>query len=147
MDFSHRLTIELDASLERVWSVIADYTLDPTWREGVQMRQEPPGLVREGTQTFEALRMLGSLHHTEAVVHDVHPGRSFRFRSRDGRVSGSRELEPSGASTRLTVTLRVQPPVSLALFTPLLGLMFRRRVQRDLARLRALVEAGGAQAA
>jgi uncharacterized membrane protein len=147
MEFSHRLTVELDAPLERVWCVIADYACDPSWREGVEMRHSPSGMVRDGTTTFESLRMLGSVHHTEAVVHDVVAGRSFCFASRDGRVAGTRELEARGAQTLLTVTLRVQPPAAMALFAPLLGLMFRRRVQRDLQRLRALVAAGGARAA
>ena len=139
LHFSHRLTIELRAPLVEVWSVIADYARDADWREGVSMEHTPAGLVRDGTRTREGLRMLGSVHLTDAVVSDVVPYRSFRFVSRDGRVQGARELEARGDLTLLTVSIRVEPPPPMSLFAPLLGLLFRRRVRRDLARLSALV--------
>lgn len=143
--FGHQLSIDLDASPAAVWSVIADYSRDPEWREGVRMRVEPVGLVRDGTITHEQLRMFGSWQPTVARIRDVEPGRTFRFVSEDGKVDGTRTIEPTPQGSRLTVRLRVSVPGALALFAPLLGWLFRRRVRRDLLRVRRLVEVAPAQ--
>lgn len=141
--FVHELSIEVAAPPEAVWRAIADYRRDPEWREGVRMEAEPAGLVRDGTVTRERLRMMGSWHATTARIRDVEPGRAFRFVSDDGRVDGTRRIEPRAGGSRVTVTIRVGVPRLMAPLAPLLGWLFRRRVTRDLARLRRLVEATG----
>jgi uncharacterized protein YndB with AHSA1/START domain len=138
--FGYCLTLDIAAPPETVWRVIADYRRDPEWREGVRMTCEPAGEVCDGTTTCEALRMLGSWHHTVAHIREVEAHRSFRFVSDDGRVDGTRAVEPRAGGSRLTVSLRVGVPAPLAPLAPLLGWLFRRRVGRDLARLRRLVE-------
>jgi uncharacterized protein YndB with AHSA1/START domain len=136
--FGHELTIDLAAPPAAVWNVIADYTRDPEWRADVRMTVEPRGLVREGTITEEALRMMGAWHHTTARICDVEPGHAFRFISDDGRVEGTRRVTPIPAGTRLTVQIRVEVARAMAVLAPLLGWLFRRRVRRDLGRLAAL---------
>lgn len=138
--FAYHLTMDLAAPPEAVWRVISDYRRDPEWREGVRMTCEPAGELREGTTTREALRMLGAWHHTVARIREVEAPRSFRFVSDDGRVDGARAVEPRAGGSHLTVALRVGVPALLAPLAPLLGWLFRRRVGRDLARLRRLVE-------
>ncbi len=64
------------------------------------------------------------------------PGRSFRFRGEDGTFEGSRAVSPVAGGARLRVTLRAEVSGLLAVFAPLLGWLFRRRVRRDLERLR-----------
>jgi len=139
--FSHQLSVDLDAPPAAVWSVIADYRRDPEWREGVRMTVEPAGAVVDGSTTREQLRMLGSWQQTTARIRDVEPGRGFRFVSEDGRVEGTRTIEPTTRGSRVTVALRVALPRVLAPFAGVIGWMFRRRVRRDLARLRRLVSA------
>lgn len=137
--FGYELAIDVPVPPEAVWAVIADYERDPSWREGVAMRSEPRGLVREGTRTFEDLRFLGETHRRVARIEGVEPGRAFRFVGEDGSFEGSRRVERTPDGARLRVTLRVAVHGVLALFAPLLGWVFRRRVQRDLARLRAVL--------
>jgi hypothetical protein len=139
--FSHQLSIDLEASPATVWSVIADYRRDPEWREGVRITVEPAGLVRDGSTTHEQLRMLGTWQTTIAHIRDVEPGRTFCFVSEDGKVEGTRTIEPAPWGSRLIVRLRVAVPLLLAPLAPLLGWFFRRRVLRDLARLARVVTA------
>ncbi len=137
--FGHQLSIDLDASPDVVWSVIADYARDPEWREGVRMAVEPNGPVGDGTVTREQLRMFGRWHATTARIRDVEPGRTFRFVSEDGKVEGTRTIERTPRGSRVTVQLRVWVSPASKLLARLLGWTFRRRVRRDLARLRRLV--------
>ena len=139
--FGHELSIDLAAPPEAVWRVIADYERDAEWRERVRMTVEPRGEVRLGTTTREDLKMLGEWHHTVAKIREVEPGRYFRFATDDGRVDGSRRIEPHGTGSRVTLQIRVAVPGAMGLFAPLLGWMFRTRVQRDLKRLERLVSA------
>ena len=144
MFFAHSLAVDIRAPQDDVWRVVADYTRDAEWREGVTIAHEPRGLVQNGTRTYEKLKMLGSWHSTEATISDVRTGSSFRFVSIDGRVVGTRSLETNAQGTRVTLSIRVSPPAPLSWLAPLLGRLFRRRVQRDLERLRQLIEATAA---
>lgn len=139
--FGHELSIELAAPPEAVWAIVADYGRDPEWRKGVRMHHQPAGPVREGTRTFEDLLFFGRNHHTEARIHDVVPGRFFRFTSDDGNVTGSRKVEPHAGGSRLTVAVQVRVPSRL--FAPLAGWLYRREVQGNLRRLQALLQAHG----
>lgn len=137
--FQHELSIDLPVAPAAVWAVIADYRRDPEWRAAVQMTVEPAGLVTEGALTHERLRVLGSWTRTTARIQDVQPGRAFRFVSEDGKIEGTRTVERTPDGSRLTVWLRVTLPCAMAPLTRVMGWMFRRRVRRDLARLRAVV--------
>lgn len=135
--FGHELSIELAAAPEAVWAIVADYGRDHEWRKGVAVRHEPAGLVREGTRTSEDLLFMGKKHHTEARIHDVVPGRYFRFSSMDGNVTGFRRVEAHAGGSRLTVAVQVNVPSRL--FAPLAGWLYRRAVQGNLRRLQALL--------
>lgn len=106
------------------------------------MAVDPIGELRDGATTHERLRLLGSWYRTTAHIRDVEVGRASRFVSDDGRVEGTRRLEPTASGSRLTVQLRVTVAGMMAPLAPLLGWLFRRRVRRDLVRLAALVGAG-----
>jgi hypothetical protein len=138
---TYELQTSIAAAPDAVWRVLGDFGRDAEWREGVAMRSEPPGLARDGTRTFERLRMLGQTHEKIARIDRVRPGRSLRFRVEDGSVEGTRAVLAEGPGSRVVVTLRADVPRWLGLFAPLLSWLFRRRVERDLGRLRAVVTA------
>jgi hypothetical protein len=141
--FAFELSVDLPVPPAAAWEVIADYGRDADWRHGVAMRHDPPGTVVDGTITHEDLAFLGSIHHTQARIDGVEPGRAFRFTSADGRIHGHRRIEPRAGGCALTVGLRVEGlhPLGAAIA----GWLYRRRVRGDLARLRALL--GAAQRA
>ena len=143
--FSHELAIDLPVTPEAAWRVIADYARDPEWRRGVVMRHEPTGLVRDGTRTFEELKFLGSVHRTVARIHDVVPGRAFRFTSDDGAVRGYRRVETAVKGCRIVVGVTVTVPFGPA--APIIGWFYRREVRGNLRRLAGLVCATDARQA
>lgn len=137
--FRYGAEIDLPAPADLVWRIVADYARDAEWREGVVVRPEPAGLARDGTRTFEALRLLGDTHRVTARVCDVADGRSLRFVSEDHRVAGHRRVAPTDAGARFELDVAVSVDGGMAPLAPLLGRHFHRRVRRDLARLRRVV--------
>jgi pimeloyl-ACP methyl ester carboxylesterase len=137
--FHYGAAITIPAPPELVWSIVSDYAHDSEWREGVFVRPEPLGPSRDGTRTFESLRLFGDVHRVVARVDDVVAGSSLRFRGEDGLVEGRRCVTPVDGGTRfdIDVDVRLRGPVSL--FAPLLSAHFDRRVKRDLVRLAAVV--------
>ena len=121
-----------------VWAILADYNRDAEWREGVAMRCEPAGLVREGTRTFETLKLMGKTYENTARIDRVAPGASFRFRGETGNFEGMRAVSAKDDGCEVHVTLWVELPARMALGAVILSILFRRRVARDLARLSAL---------
>jgi uncharacterized protein YndB with AHSA1/START domain len=142
------ITIELDIDrpAAEVWTVLADYGNDPSWRRGVAtMAPSPPGPVQVGTTTTEQLRFAGQTRHNPGEVIAVEPGRSFRWRTRDGGADaeGSRTVVAlDDRRSRVRLELTVRPHGFDALLAPLLGPMLRRTIRGDLARLQSLVLAG-----
>ena len=139
---------EIAAPVHAVWLVIADYARDHEWREGVHMRQEPPGLARAGAITHEQLRMLGSVHRVSARLEEVIDQRRIVFRTieSDVPVHGVRALEPTRDGVRVTVRITMSPRGAWRLVARPMAAMLRRRFERDLARLASLVEAPGLRA-
>lgn len=139
---SFEITKDLAASPPEVWSVLADYSRDREWRAGVEMRQEPPGLAAPGALTYERLQFLGSEKQVVARVEEVEAGRRLTFRTlqSDVPVWGERCVEPHGEhGSRVTVRLRMMPKGAWAWFARPLAFLFRRRFERDLERLAALL--------
>lgn len=137
------VTKDVSAPSSAVWSVLADYARDRDWREGVIMRQDPPGLATEGALTYEELRMFGMRKQIVARVEEVEPGRRLRFRTlkSDVPVTGERLVEPLGeGGSRVTVRIDMAPTGIWAVFRKPLAGMMRRRFADDLERLAALVE-------
>lgn len=137
--------IDIDRPAAEVWALLADYGNDPAWRHGVvTMAPEPPGPVRVGTTTAEEMRFGGQTRHNPGEVVAVEPGRSFRWRTRDGGADadGSRTVVPLDEHRcRVRLELTVRPHGFDAVLAPLLGPLLRRNLRRDLARLRTLAEA------
>jgi uncharacterized protein YndB with AHSA1/START domain len=135
--------IDVDAPAEAVWSIVADYSLDPRWRTGVvQMVPTPLGTVRAGTRTSEDLRLAGKSWHNDGEVVEVDPGRSFTWRTTSGAdARGGRTVEPlDGGRCRLRLDLVVRPNGVERLMAPVLRRMIDRNQRTDLQRLRELAE-------
>ena len=142
-------TIELSASVDvdrpadDVWQVVADYSRDPEWRQGVAtMAPSTVGPVVLGTTTAEELRMAGRTWDNTGVVTSVDAGRRFTWRTTSGvPASGSRTVGPRpGGGSRVELTVTVTADGVLRLLRPLLTPLMRRGLAADAARLRDLVE-------
>lgn len=130
------------ASPAAVWSVLGNYERDHEWREGVEMRQEPPGMAVAGATTFERLKLWGSDMRVVARLEEVEPGRRLTFRTSESDVPvyGERKVEPHAQGSKITVRIEMSPSGIWSLLRRPLSAMFRRRFVSDLARLANLVE-------
>lgn len=135
--------VEIDRPAPLVWAIVADYTRDPEWRQGVvRMTPTPAGLVQVGTTTAEAMRFAGRMLHNDGEVLTVDPGNRFTWRTTSGaEASGSRSVEALGDDRcRVHLELVVTPKGLEVLMAPVFRRIIRRTLTRDAADLVRLVE-------
>jgi uncharacterized membrane protein len=143
-DTTIRTTVEVAASIERVWEVLADIERQPTWMtemKAVTVETPPPTGV--GTRGSATVRILG-VGVTDPVEVEVHePPRRFGIRHL-GRFTGAGLLtltpRPGGHSTIVHWEERLAPPVFPYLGAFVAKPILARVFQADLERLRAIVE-------
>ncbi|GAA3103253.1 putative membrane protein [Kribbella aluminosa] len=135
--------------IERPVAVVAEYAGDPSnaprWYaniESVNWRTEPP--VGVGSQLDFVAHFLGRrLAYTYDVVELV-PGRRLVMRTAQGPfpMETSYEWVPAGTgSTRMTLRNRGEPTGFAGVAAPLMTAAMRRANNKDLTRLKELLEA------
>lgn len=131
--------IEIDCDPRVARAFVLDYENDVRWREGVLlMRADGP--LRAGVRTYEELSFLGSRYVTKGEVTECEQGRlSFRAENASAEVEGYRAVEAHAAGTRVRYALRMHMRGPMALFAPLVRMLYARRVAGDLRRLQALL--------
>lgn len=98
-------TVDIEASPERVWAVMSEVLLMPTWTTSMtSVELEPPGPLAVGSK---ARIVQPKLSPATWVVTEVVPGRSFTWTSKamGSDVTASHTLTPtsSGATVELAV--------------------------------------------
>ncbi|MGY1814083.1 SRPBCC family protein [Blastococcus sp. SYSU D00820] len=144
-----REDVVVDRPAAVVWALVADYGRDPEWRAGVvTMAPSTAGPVVPGTTTAEVLRFGGRTLRNAGEVLTVDPGRRFTWRTTSGAPArGARTVEPlDERRCRVTCELTVTPRGAERLFRRPLAALLRRTLAGDVARLKALAEAGTAVA-
>ena len=138
--------IVIDAPIEAVWEVLADVPGQPRWMAEMKaVRLLTPGPVGVGTQGEATVRILGLPITDPVTITRFNPPTRFSLRH-EGTFAGEGDivLEPGadGTTTIVRWSEALAPPVLPWLWNeaarPVLGDIF----QRDLERLRELVEAG-----
>jgi uncharacterized membrane protein len=120
---------------------------DPAWIGGVrEVRLETPPPLRAGSRVARVAAFLGRRVEYVNEVTELDPGRVLDMRSVKApfpmRVTYSFEdADAGGAATIVRNRVRGEPGGLFAVFGPLLAPLVRRSVQRDLERLRDLLEA------
>jgi uncharacterized membrane protein len=135
---------DIDAPAATAWQVVADYSRDVEWRQGVtRMDPDPAGLVRVGTTTAEEMNLAGRNYRNDGEVERVEPGSRFDWRTTAGAVAhGSRQVTPIDPTRcRVRLELHVTPTGLNRLFAPMLEKMLDKGMAGDIERLRELVEA------
>lgn len=130
---------------EEVWAAIADYPFDLQWRRGItEMTPDPPGPPAPGTRVHEVLKMAGRSFTTDSTVSDVDPGVSYRFAGSgtSGDIRGSRTVRAyqGGGGSVFTYQIDLEPKGVTRALGPLLVPILRSGLQKDLKRLKALLE-------
>lgn len=136
-------SVWIDRPVGEVYALIATPANDVLWREGLpKMSADQPGPVQDGMITTDVLTFLGTVHTTSCVVSQVREGLSYQFRSVEGAnvVRGSRLTVAEGGGTRFVSTLELGLTGALRLASPLLKLLYRRRLGREMAQLKRHLE-------
>ncbi len=126
-----------------VYTVLGCYDNDPYWRTGVlAMKQDVPGPPRVNMRTHETMLFMGRKEVFIADVVAAEPDRRTAFRTVSGPVKawGQRLFEPHPAGTRFTYEAHVELAGALKLLSPLVRLLFRAQMKKDLVRAKNLVE-------
>jgi uncharacterized membrane protein len=143
--------IVIDAPIERVWARIADIEAQPRWMTDLKsVRMETPGRHGVGARGVATVRMLGIAVEDPVTIVEFDPPTRYAVRH-EGAFSGTGTMTLDAGADRSTTIVRwrealvapVLPYVAAVATAP----VFRYVFQRDLERLRDLVEAGAADQA
>jgi uncharacterized membrane protein len=146
------MTIDVTAQVEirRPVSEVAAYMIDPrndpAWIGGVrEVRMETPPPLAAGSRVARVAHFLGRRVEYVNEVTELDPARVLDMRSVKApfpmRVTYSFDAAGAGAgATVVRNRVRGAPGGFFAMFGPLLGPLVRRSVQKDLERLRGVLE-------
>lgn len=143
-----RLIIVIEAPIDRVWAVVSDIEGQPRWMHDMKaVRMITPGPTRVGSRGEATVRMYGVSTTDPVTVTAFDPPTRFGI-SHEGAFAGGGtfDLEP-GADGTTTIVRWAETLVAPALphlAAIITGPVFQHVFQRDLERLRDLVERGEA---
>jgi hypothetical protein len=143
------MKVEESAVIERpvadVFAFAADPKNDPLWASVVaEARQTSEGPLGVGATFEQVLRLLGRRLKITFQVTEYEPnGRLHigRFSGRLRSAAGRRTFDPTPAGTRVTFAGEGTSGLFLNLLEPVVTAAARRAVKRDLANLKAVLEA------
>jgi uncharacterized protein YndB with AHSA1/START domain len=137
----YQLTIDIDASPERVWAILADLERWPTWTESIsKVELIDDGPLREGQRARVSVR--GAPAGTWTVA-TVTPGREFSwtFRAPGLRTRATHDIESVGNGSRVTLGVEQSGPATIVM-RAWLNRVNRRNVAMEAAGLKRAAEGG-----
>ena len=143
------IDITAQVAIRRARGEVAAYMIDPandpTWIGGVrEVRMETPPPLRAGSRVARVASFLGRRVEYVNEVTELDPERVLDMRSVKApfpmRVTYSFEDGDGAAATIVRNRVRGDPGGFFALFGPLLAPLVKRSVQKDLERLREVLE-------
>jgi uncharacterized membrane protein len=137
--------VEIRRPVGEVAAYMVDPNNDPTWIGGVrEVRMETPPPLAVGSRVARVAHFLGRRVEYVNEVTELDPARVLDMRSVKApfpmRVTYSFDAAGDGATTIVRNRVRGAPGGFFAMFGPLLGPLVRRSVQKDLERLRDVLE-------
>lgn len=135
-----------------VWEFVTRPENGPRWQEGaVRTRVTTPGPVRLGTEMDHVGRWLGMRFPTRAMVTVFEPLAAFGYDITAPMAPTPARmryrLEAVGAGTKLTLSNDATLMAPMRPFEPLLRRSVQAMFDRDVGRLREVLESGSALAA
>ena len=104
-------TIEINAPVSVVWSLVSDVSRMPQWSPQCRI-MKALGPIRPGTRTINLNRRGLLFWPTTSVITEVVPERKFAFRIPLNTTVWSYELEPTATGTRLVETRHAENGVT-----------------------------------
>lgn len=150
MDHSTSLTQHINASPEKVWTVISDIPGSAATLSGVEsIQMVSEGPYGEGTRWKETRSMMGRRETVEMWVSQADPPRSTTVKALQGGADYTSRftLAPGGGGTDLTLTFGAEvlrptviSRIMMALFGKIGVSMTRKALAKDLAEIAAKAE-------
>jgi carbon monoxide dehydrogenase subunit G len=137
--------VEIAAPPEAVWPWLVDPSLRLRWIDGlVESRTATPGPPRAGTRGQEVIELKGRWTLDSEIVEHAEPSRlTVRVSTKGLQTTSTFTLESTATGTRLAQSAETEFGF---VFKRLLGSVVsgqaQRKIERDLAQLKELVEAG-----
>jgi uncharacterized protein YndB with AHSA1/START domain len=127
---------------EDVFAFVADFENEPRWKPGLvhEVERVSPSGQAIGTRYREVLSAGGERVEQIFEVTEYEPNRRVGFVAESSGTRGVYELEPVADGTMLTFTVRPRRSGLAKVLEPLRARQARERVQRELERLRDLLE-------
>ncbi len=139
---------EIDRSRAEVAAYAGDPGTAPTWYENiVSVRWESPPPAAVGSRVAFVARFLGRELAYTYEVRELVPGERLVMSTAQGPFPMETTYtwaDTASGGTRMTLRNRGEPAGFTALAAPVLAAAMRRANRKDLARLKALLEAGDA---
>lgn len=136
---------------QTVFQFVCDYTNDVKWRSGViAMKQSTCGFTEKGTVTRETIKMLGRKFTNLAKITGCEENKRISFKVIKGieGVSGYRSVyEIANNCTGFIYSISISPKGIFKFIMPLIQKSFRKRISKDLRKLKELLEQKQALAA
>jgi uncharacterized membrane protein len=139
--FEHEVTIERAPA--DVFAYLTDLDNLPEWQASiVEIRREDDGPLGVGTRFTEVRSVAGRRIESTIEVTALEPDREFALRVVEGPVPGtvSHLVAAEGQATRLTVVGELTGSGLRSLAAPLLERAAKREGERDLRRLKQVLE-------
>jgi uncharacterized protein YndB with AHSA1/START domain len=140
------LTVTIGRPVVDVFRVVSTPELTPRWSSNaIEEHVTTPGPLRVGSRRRATVRAFGGgTTQNEIEVTDYEAGRRLSIRSIEAPVPFSSEwtVTPVDSSARVDWRWDFRPRGWQRPFGPLIGLVFRRAFEPDLARLKAMMEVG-----
>lgn len=95
-------SIDIDASPQDVWAIVADLQRMGEWSPQCKVMKVIGGTVREGAKTINVNRKGLLVWPTSSKVVRFEPNKSVAFRIAENRTIWSYELEPTATGTKVT---------------------------------------------
>jgi carbon monoxide dehydrogenase subunit G len=137
-------SIHIDRAPDEVFDFVMDVPNDARWRTGVvEAAFTSDGPVRVGSTGYDAVENGSKRMEATWEVVAFEPGAHARWNLTSGpiRGTGGYLCEPEGDGTRFTLEADVRGGGAYALLGPVFGIIGRRQNRRDVAGLKALLEA------
>ena len=115
--------IEIDAPVDKVWSLITDLRRMPEWSPQCRMMKSL-GPLRQGTRTINLNRRNRLFWTTTSTITELVPQKKFAFRVNTNNTIWSYELAPTETGTRVVESRHAEngvKPASNALVNLLFG--------------------------
>ena len=141
-----QLTISIQRPVEDVFAVLTDVGNAARWSSALEEQLVTPGPLRVGSRRRAVVPSIGRrTMENEMELTELEPNLRMAMRGVSGFPFPVRilvELEPLADGTQLRWTTYLEPGGLVRWLAPVLAASYRRSFVKDLANLKAMMEAG-----